>query len=137
MKKESGSTPAGRGDPLAAWSRSLPPDFRATCDRLRELIDAALPKATAKVWHGSPVWFLGEHPVVGYSANAKRVQLLFWNGQAFDEPGLRPMGSFRAAEAVYAKAGEVDAVLVRRWLRKAGKDVLDSAALARQRRECG
>lgn len=130
MKKPGGAktveSEAGGDVQIAAYSRAQPAAFRAMCDRLRELIDAALPKATAKVWHGSPVWFVDDNPVVGYNATAKAVNLLFWNGQAFDEPALKPVGKYRAAQAVFGDAAEIDPKIVRRWLKKAGADVFDS-----------
>jgi len=119
-------------DPIAAYSRALP--RRDLCDALRALIDAALPDAAARVWHGSPVWFVGDNPVVGYSATKKAVNLLFWNGRAFDEPALRPVGKFRAAQAVFFDASEIDAPVVRRWLKKARADVFDSRAFFVKRR---
>jgi hypothetical protein len=105
------------------------------CDLLRGLIDAALPGATSKVWHGSPVWFVDDNPVVGYNATAKTVNLLFWNGQAFDEADLEPVGKYRAAQALFADADEIDARVVRRWLQKAGKDGFDSRAFFKELRQ--
>jgi hypothetical protein len=99
------------------------------------LIARALPKATARVWHGSPVWFIGENPVVGYSATKQGVHLLFWNGRAFDEPDLKPVGKYRAAQAVFGDAAEIDPKMVRRWLKKAGADVFDSVAFFKKLRE--
>jgi hypothetical protein len=83
-------------DQIAAYSQAQPLALRLICGLLRELIDKALPKVTSKVWHGSPVWFMGDNPVIGYNATAKTVNLLFWNGQAFDETGLQPVGKYRA-----------------------------------------
>lgn len=65
--------------------------------------------------------------------------LLFWNGQAFAEPALTPLGSFQAAEVVYTNAAEIDEKALARWLRKARTDVFDSMgmfrkALARRKR---
>src|SRR5438067_2224341 len=111
-------------DQIAAYSQARPLAFRTTCDLLRELIDTALPKATSKVWHGSPVWFIDDNPVVGYNATAKAVNLLFWNGQAFEEPALKPVGKYRAAKAIFGDATEIDPKVVRRWLKKAESDVL-------------
>ena len=122
-------------DPIAAYARAQPLAFRTTCDLLRELIDTALPKASSKVWHGSPVWFLGETPVVGYNATSKTVNLLFWNGQAFDEPDLKPVGKYRAAQAVFADAATIDPPVIRRWLKKARSDVFDSKAFFKKLRE--
>lgn len=84
--------------------------------------------------HGSPVWFLGENPVVGYSVKGGAVSLLFWNGVAFGDAALKPVGKYGAAEAVFRDAGEVDAKLVRRWLGQAGTDVFDSKAFFRAKR---
>ena len=126
MKKTLKSKRAA-GDPIAAYSRAQPLELRNICDLLRKRIDAALPKASSKVWHGSPVWFVGENPVVGYSVTAKQaVSLLFWNGQAFDEEGLESVGKYRAAQAKFADAAEVDAKVLRRWLKKAESHVFDS-----------
>ena len=72
-----------------------------------------------KVWHGGPVWFLDENPVVGYWVRKKTVQLLFWSGQSFDEPGLEPEGKFKAAHVHYDDESEIDAKALKRWLRKA------------------
>ena len=120
---------------IAAYSRAQPPAFRECCELLRGLIDTALPKATSKVWHGSPVWFIGDNPVVGYSTTAKSVNLLFWNGQAFEESGLEPMGKHRAAQAKFAGADEIDATVVRRWLKKAKADVFDSVGFFKELRQ--
>ena len=133
-KKNAKRAPSG-GDSIAAYSKAQLPDFRMMCDHLRALIDTALPKATSKVWHGSPVWFIDENPVVGYSATAKTVNLLFWNGQPFGEPALRPVGKYRAAQAVFDDAAEIAPGVVRRWLRKARSDVFDSRAFFKKLRE--
>src|SRR5262245_31766934 len=106
MKKPSGLESDAA---IAAYAAAQPPAFRAICESLRKLITTAIPKATSKVWHGSPVWFIDENPVVGYNATAKTVNLLFWNGQAFDEPDLKPVGKYRAAQAVFADADDMDA----------------------------
>jgi hypothetical protein len=131
--KKAGEAKTVKRDPsganqIAAYSQARPPAFRTICDLLRELIDAAIPKATSKVWHGSPVWFIDDNPVVGYNATAKTVNLLFWNGQAFDEPGLKPVGKYRAAQAMFRDAAEIDPKVIRRWLKKARSDVFDSKA---------
>ncbi|MCG3160274.1 MAG: hypothetical protein JMDDDDMK_01343 [Acidobacteria bacterium] len=122
-------------DQIVAYSQAQPLALRTICDFLRELIDAALPKATSKVWHGSPVWFIDDNPVVGYSATAKAVNLLFWNGQAFDEAGLKPVGKHRAAQATFVAVAEIAPTVVRRWLKKARSDVFDSNAFFKKLRE--
>jgi hypothetical protein len=99
------------------------------------LIDTALPGASSKIWHGSPVWFIDDNPVVGYNAAAKAVNLLFWNGQAFDEAGLQPVGKHRAAQAKFSDAAEIDPAVIRRWLQEASSNVFDSRAYFRKMRE--
>jgi len=123
------------GDPIAAYDRAQSPAFCEMCDVLRKLIDASIPKADCKVWHGSPVWFIDDNPVVGFNATAKTVNLLFWNGQAFDEPALVPVGKYRAAQAVFRDASEIEPAVVRRWLKKARSDVFDSRAFFKKLRE--
>jgi hypothetical protein len=117
-------------DPLFEYARAQSPEAAKACAALRALLDSTLPRrAVAKLWHGAPVWFLGENPVVGYSVNAKqRVQLLFWNGQSFGDPALTAIGKFHAAQVQYGDAGEIDPKAVRRWLRKAAADIWDYRA---------
>ena len=115
-------------DEIDAYSKAQALQFRKMCGALRKLIDTALPKATCKVWHGSPVWFLDDNPVVGYSVTAKTVNLLFWNGLAFREPALKPVGKYGAAQAVFTDTAEIDPTVIRRWLKKAKADVFDSKA---------
>jgi hypothetical protein len=122
-------------DKVTTYSQAQPLALRMMCDLLRELIVAALPKAAAKVWHGSPVWFVDDNPVVGYNARAKTVNLLFWNGQAFDEAGLEPVGKYRAAQAKFTDVAEIDRPAVRRWLKKAKSDVFDSKTFFKKLRE--
>ena len=120
---------------ITAWSKARPAGTRAICDTLRELITKALPKTTSKVWHGSPVWFSGENPVVGYSAKGTSISLLFWNGQALGEPDLKPVGKYYATEALFGDVAQIDAKVIRRWLKKAGENVFDSQAFFQKVRE--
>ena len=119
-------------DDIGAYAKKLKPKQKSIADSLRKTIDAALPKATSKVWHGHPVWFIGENPVVGYSTKTTGVALLFWNGQEFGEPALTPIGKFHAAELKHADETDIDAKLLARCLRKAKTDIWDAAAWRRQ-----
>ncbi|MFN3794583.1 MAG: DUF1801 domain-containing protein [Chitinophagaceae bacterium] len=94
---------------------------RHICLCLAAQINKQLASATAKVWHGHPVWFMDDNPIVGYSKQKQGIQLLFWSGQSFDEPGLSGVGKFKAAEKVYAEAKEIDTAELDKWL---GKSVL-------------
>ena len=101
------------------YNAALPPAERKTCDLLAKEIDRALPEAENKVWHAHPVWFLDGNPIVGYSKLKDGIRLLFWSGQSFAEKGLRKEGSFKAAEARYAAASDVDTAKLARWLAEA------------------
>jgi hypothetical protein len=116
--------PSGR-DLIARYAKAQIPAQAAICDTLFKEIDAALPKATPKIWHAIPVWFIGENPVVGYKATPKYVNLLFWNGQSFDEPALKAAGKFKAAQIQFTDMSEIDTKLLRRWLKKAGTVIWD------------
>jgi len=101
------------------YNKGLAKSDREVCDRLLQEIARALPKAENKIWHRHPVWFLDGNPVVGYHKLVDSVRLLFWSGQSFKEKGLRKEGSFKAAEARYTDAAQIDKKDVRRWLEKA------------------
>jgi hypothetical protein len=103
---------------ILSYNAAQSPADRRICDALREAIDRHLPRAESKVWHRHPVWFLDGNPIVGYSKLKDCVRLLFWSGQSFDEPGLVPEGTFRAAEARYTSEDQIVAVDLKRWLAK-------------------
>src|SRR5512145_1107226 len=93
---------------IAAYDAAQSVAEASVCRQLRAEIERALPTATSKVWHGAPVWFIGDAPVVGYNVASKGgVVLLFWNGQTFDDPALKPIGKFKAAQAQFRDASEI------------------------------
>jgi hypothetical protein len=106
---------------------------RAICDRLKTEIDQSLPKAESKVWHGSPVWFLEGNPIVGYHRLKKDVRLLFWSGQSFEEPGLKPEGTFKAAEIRFAAPEEIHIARLHRWLAESKSVQWDYKNLVKRR----
>ena len=91
---------------------------KVICDTLKKIIDEQLPGSSSKLWHGHPVWFIAGNPIVGYSKLKDSVRLLFWSGQSFDEPDLHPEGSFKAAEARYTSADQINLVDLHNWLEK-------------------
>ncbi|MDZ7342999.1 MAG: DUF1801 domain-containing protein [candidate division KSB1 bacterium] len=101
------------------YNKSLAPSDRKICDLLAETIDQILPEAENKIWHAHPVWFLDGNPVVGYSKLKSCVRLLFWSGQSFEEKELQNEGSFKAAEARYTAASQIELEALERWLKKA------------------
>jgi hypothetical protein len=104
---------------ILAYNKALDPDRKAVCELLADQILTSLPSAENKLWHGSPVWFISGNPVVGYMNRKNHVTLLFWSGQSFDEPGLMPEGSFKAAEANYTDPQQINTADLKRWLKKA------------------
>ena len=103
---------------IRAYNAALPTGDRRICDALARAIDRQLSHAESKIWHGNPVWFLDGNPIVGYSKLKDCIRLLFWSGQSFDEPGLKPEGSFKAAQARYTCEDEISAKDLKRWLAK-------------------
>lgn len=101
------------------YNKNLPPDRQAICDFLANEIQKGLPQSENKVWHGSPVWFLQGNPVAGYSSLKNDVQLLFWSGQSFNEPGLKPEGTFKAAQVRITNLDQINSLDLQRWLKKA------------------
>ncbi|MFT3684374.1 MAG: DUF1801 domain-containing protein [Phycisphaerales bacterium] len=103
---------------IEAYHAALSPADREICDKLCKVIEANLKGAENKVWHRHPVWFIEGNPIVGYHKLKDCVRLLFWSGQSFDEPGLEPEGSFKAAEARFTDAKQVVVKDLKRWLAK-------------------
>ena len=101
------------------YNMAQAPTDRAICKLLAEQIDGHLPEAENKIWHAHPVWFLDGNPIVGYSKLKDSVRLLFWSGQSFQSKGLHKEGTFKAAEARYTAADEVDTKKLKLWLAEA------------------
>ena len=115
------------------YNRSLADAERKICDLLAREIERGLPEAENKIWHAHPVWFLDGNPVVGYSKLKSCVRLLFWSGQSFDEEGLTSEGSFKAAEARFTAADQVDSRSLQRWLAKAREIQWDYKNIVRRK----
>ncbi|MCB9844452.1 MAG: DUF1801 domain-containing protein [Phycisphaeraceae bacterium] len=105
-------------DDIRAYNASQAPIESRICDALCRAIDHRLPGAERKIWHRHPVWFLDGNPIVGYSKLKDCIRLLFWSGQSFEEPGLRPEGSFKAAEARFTAPDQIVLGDLERWLTK-------------------
>jgi len=107
---------------IKTYHDSLSPAERKIAVVLYEEICKRLPEAEKKVWHRHPVWFLDGNPIVGYSQRKDGMNLLFWSGQSFDEPGLQKEGKFKAAEVRYTDVTEIDTDALQRWLEK-GREI--------------
>jgi hypothetical protein len=103
---------------IQAYNDAQSASDKSICDVLAQEINRGLPKAESKIWHAHPVWFLEGNPIVGYHKLKNCVRLLFWSGQSFEEEGLQPEGSFKAAEMRYTAAAQVNTKDLKRWLKK-------------------
>ncbi len=103
---------------ISGYHQNFAEQDKAICKILSEAITQNLKGAENKIWHRHPVWFLDGNPIVGYSKLKDCIRLLFWSGQSFDEPGLAPEGSFKAAEARYTDAAQIKITDLKRWLKK-------------------
>ena len=121
-------------DEITQYINSLDTESKKIAKKLRELIDSNLKAAESKIWHGAPVWFVGENAVVGYSKKKSGVSLLFWNGINFGEADLSKVGSFYAAEKIYTSVNEVIEKDIKRWLKLSKESIWDSAAHMRKMR---
>lgn len=101
------------------YNNALSAEDAGICNMLCKAIHKGLPDAENKIWHAHPVWFLDGNPVVGYSKMKDCVRLMFWSGQSFDEKGLLPSGSFKAAEIRYTSGKQVNKKDLENWLKKA------------------
>ena len=116
-----------------AYHAAQAPGDRAICQLLAEAIEQRLSEAESRVWHAHPVWFLEGNPIVGYSKLKHCVRLLFWSGQSFEEPGLKPEGKFKAAEARFTDASQVDLSKLEAWLGEARDVQWDYKNLVRRK----
>lgn len=107
--------------------------YKKICETLYKLIDKNLPNSESKIWHRNPVWFLDGNPVVGYAKLKDSVQMLFWSGQSFSEPGLEPEGSFKAAQVRYTNVDQINQKDILKWLTKAQKIQWDYKNIVKKR----
>ena len=103
---------------IQAYNKTMEPGDIPIVETLADEINKSLLGAESKVWHGHPVWFLDGNPIVGYAKRKAGINLMFWSGQSFDEPGLKPEGTFKAAEKLYTDASQIDAKELAVWLQK-------------------
>lgn len=113
------TTPKNMLSEIQKYHELQSPEDQEICNLLHAEITRHLPDAENKIWHAHPVWFLDGNPVAGYSKLKGGVRLLFWSGQTFDEPGLKNEGNFKAAEARFTTAEQVNVDDLARWLQKA------------------
>ncbi len=118
---------------IQAYNDAQSSEERMICELLMKEINLNLKGAESKIWHAHPVWFLDGNPIVGYDKLKDCIRLLFWSGQSFEEKGLKPEGKFKAAEARYTKADQVDTKALKRWLTKSKKIQWDYKNIVKRR----
>lgn len=119
---------------ILAYNQARDSPYTDVCSLLATEIAKALPDAVNKVWHGHPVWFLGDNPIVGYSQEKPGIRLMFWSGADFEEPGLNVLGKkFKDASVFYNAVTDVDTKALRRWLKKSQAIQWDYANIRKNR----
>lgn len=104
---------------ITTYNQSQTSDFQNICDELAAIISSNLNFTENKLWHGHPVWFIDDNPIVGYSVQKAGVRLMFWSGQSFDEPKLESRGEkFKDASIFYNSLDEINENDIKRWLEK-------------------
>jgi len=100
------------------YNSELFKDDENICNILMVEINKYLKNSNSKIWHGSPVWFIDENPIVGYCKLKSCIQLLFWSGQTFAEEELKSIGKYKAAEVRYNSVEQIDTEKLEVWLKK-------------------
>lgn len=104
---------------IVAFNETHSVEDKAICTLLATEITRHLPEAENKIWHGHPVWFLDENPIVGYSKQKPGIRLMFWSGKDFEEPVLSKHGEkFKDASVFYNHTTEINRTDLKRWLEK-------------------
>ncbi len=86
-----------------------------------DILDGELPEATTKVYHGIPVWCVGDEPTIGIKPAKAHLSVLFFRGQRIADPAgmLVASGSFEMASVKLASAADLDEDALRRLARAA------------------
>jgi len=114
---------------VVKYNNAVTGENKAVIDFLFKEFLQALPTATFKVWHGAPVFFLDDIPVVGYQDHKHGVKVLFWSGKDFSEPGLLGIGKHRAAGITYTDVASINVDDLRRYLRLSTEIIWDYKSL--------
>ncbi len=118
---------------VQAYNDKQTAEDRVVCNWLGSTIDTALPEALGKVWHGHPVWFINNNPVVGYHRQKDSVRILFWSGQSFDDDLLKAVGSFKAAGLAIESIETLDKAAFTVWLESSRAIQWDYANLQKKK----
>ena len=101
------------------YHKTLSPERQKICEQLSKIINGNLAYTERKVWHGHPVWFIEDNPIVGYSSLKDGIKLMFWSGASFTADGLAPgTGKFKDASMLYADVKDIVPEDVQSWLKE-------------------
>ncbi len=111
-------------DPVTSYLTNLNDALREAGEKLRTVIDSALPEATAAMWHGHPVWGVGDRPgrapICLVKAYPSYLTFGVWQGQDVeDRSGRLVPGARRMASVKLRTVDEIDPGLFHGWLRRA------------------
>ncbi|WP_026556329.1 DUF1801 domain-containing protein [Arthrobacter sp. 35W] len=103
---------------VQTYAASLDGPLKAVAERLEALLDAGLPAAEGKLWHGHPVWMEDKEPIAGFKAFPRYVTLMVWQGQTLQDPSgaLTPSGSAQMATVKLSSTADLDEDAVTAWL---------------------
>lgn len=114
---------------VSKYNEAVTGDHLVIINRVFDEFLRALPMASAKVWHGAPLWFIDDTPIAGYQNHKSGVTVLFWSGTDFSEPGLLSIGKHRAAGITYTDIETVNIEDLRRYLRLSTEIIWDYKAV--------
>lgn len=108
---------------INVYLTGLDAPLREIGQRMRTVIDAALPGATGAMWHGHLVWGLGtpgRQPICLLKAYTSYVTFGLWRGQDITDPsGRLKAGARRMASVRLRSTEDIDETLFTDWLRQA------------------
>lgn len=106
---------------IEEYIAGLEPPNDVIAGALRAHLDTGLPEAVGTVWHGHPVWMIGNEPVAGFKAYPNHVTFMLWRGQSVndDTEMLKASGSADMATLKIADTDGFDGDALDDWLRQA------------------
>jgi hypothetical protein len=100
-------------------------NYKQVCDFLLQEITTYfknIKNVEGKIWHGSPVWFMDENPILSYTKQKKGVKLMFFSGADFEEKKFElGSGKFKDAGIFYSDVKEILKKDLKSWFKKAKK----------------
>ncbi|GLX02767.1 DUF1801 domain-containing protein [Microtetraspora sp. NBRC 16547] len=109
---------------ITDYLTGLDDTLREIGEKLRPVIDAALPGVSGAMWHGHPTWSLGDkpgaNPICLLKAYRSYITFGLWRGQELtDSSGRLTAGARRMASVKLCTIDDIDPALFTDWLRQA------------------